>query len=131
MYDKHFGFVTPMAAMTPDLQSPRLNRRRRVRHRVHTPAYASFTGMSKGLVLDLSEILDISEDGASVQCPSALELNRDYALCLDLTDLYNRSGDVVGSLRTRGSPFCPSAGVVLTPIAGLALRQCHGLGGER
>ncbi len=75
-----------MAAMTPDLQSPWLNRRRRVRHRVHTPAYASFTGMSKGLVLDLSEILDISEDGASVQCPSALELNRDYALCLDLAE---------------------------------------------
>jgi len=42
--------------------------------------------MSKGLVLDLSEILDISEDGASVQCPSALELNRDYALCLDLAE---------------------------------------------
>jgi len=75
-----------MAAMTPDLQSPRLNRRRRVRHRVHSPAYASFTGMSKGLVLDLNEVVDISEDGASVQCPSALELNRDYALCLDLAE---------------------------------------------
>src|SRR5260370_22541226 len=86
MYDKHFGFVTPMAAMTPDLQSPRLNRRRKVRHRVHTPAYASFTGMSKGLVLDLNEIVDISEDGASVQCSSALELNRNYVLCLDLAE---------------------------------------------
>src|ERR1700732_2738667 len=75
-----------MAAMTPDLQSPRLNRRRHVRHRVHTPAYASFTGSSKGLVLDLNEVVDISEDGASVQCPSALELNRDYALCLDLAE---------------------------------------------
>src|SRR6202521_1208065 len=75
-----------MAVMNPDLQSPRLNRRRRVRHRVHSPAYASFTGMSKGLVLDLNEVVDISEDGASVQCPSALELNRDYALCLDLAE---------------------------------------------
>ena len=75
-----------MAVMTPDLQSPRLNRRRRVRHRVHSPAYASFTGMSKGLVLDLNEVVDISEDGVSVQCPSALELNRDYALCLDLAE---------------------------------------------
>jgi GAF domain-containing protein len=77
-----------MAAMTPDFESPRLNRRRRVRHRVHTPAYASFTGMSKGLVLDLNEILDISEDGASVQCPSVLELNRDYVLCLDLAEAH-------------------------------------------
>jgi GAF domain/PilZ domain/Sel1 repeat len=75
-----------MAAMTPDLQSPRLNRRRRVRHRVHTPAYASFTGMSKGLVLDLNEIVDISEDGASVRCPSALELNQEYVMCLDLAE---------------------------------------------
>ena len=33
MYDKHLGLLPPMAAMTPDLQSPRLNRRRRVRHR--------------------------------------------------------------------------------------------------
>src|SRR5258708_15995485 len=75
-----------MAAMTPDLKSPPLNRRRRVRHRVHTPAYASFTGMSKGLVLDLNEIVDISEDGASVQCPSALELNRNYVLYLDFAE---------------------------------------------
>jgi hypothetical protein len=75
-----------MATITPDFESPLLNRRRRVRHRVHTPAYASFTGMSKGLVLDLNEIVDISEDGASVQCPSALELNRDYVLCLDLAE---------------------------------------------
>jgi len=67
MYDKHFGLLLPMAAMTPDLKSPWLNRRRRVRHRVHTPAYASFTGMSKGLVLDLSEILANSEDGATAQ----------------------------------------------------------------
>ncbi len=86
MYDKHLGLLPPMAVMTPDLQSPLLNRRRRVRHRVHTPAFASFTGMSKGLVLDLNEIVDISEDGASVQCPSALELNREYALCLDLPE---------------------------------------------
>src|ERR1700730_8897681 len=85
MYDKHLGLL-PMAALTTDFESPRLNRRRRVRHRVHTPAYASFTGMSKGLVLDLNEVVDISEDGASVQCPSALELNRDYALCLDLAE---------------------------------------------
>jgi GAF domain/PilZ domain/Sel1 repeat len=86
MYDKRLGLLPPMAVMTPDLQSPLLNRRRRVRHRVHTPAFASFTGMSKGLVLDLNEIVDISEDGASVQCPSALELNREYALCLDLPE---------------------------------------------
>jgi len=45
-------------------------------------AYASFTGASKGFVLDLHEIVDISEDGASLQCPSALELNRKYDCAL-------------------------------------------------
>ena len=104
MYDKHLGLLPPMAAMTPDLQSPRLNRRRRVRHRVHTPAYASFTGMSKGLVLDLNEIIDISEDGASVRCPSALELNQEYVMCLDLaearTQIYT-TGQVMWSEASR------------------------------
>src|SRR5260370_36094657 len=89
-----------MAAITPDLQSPRLNRRRHVRHRVHTPAYASFTGMSKGLVLDLNEIVDISEAGALVQCPSPLELNRNYVLCLALAEAriqINTTGQVLWS----------------------------------
>ena len=75
-----------MAVMTPELQVPRLNRRRRVRHKVHTPAYASFTGASKGMVLDLSEVLDISEDGFAVRCTSPLELNRSYDMCLDLAE---------------------------------------------
>src|SRR5437660_9301715 len=97
-----------MAAMTPDLQSPRLNRRRRVRHRVHTPAYASFTGMSKGLVLDLNEIVDISEDGASVQCASALELDRTYALCLDLPEV---SGQISTTVQVMWSEASGRAGL--------------------
>lgn len=97
-----------MAAMTPDLQSPRLNRRRRVRHRVHTPAYASFTGMSKGLVLDLNEIVDISEDGASVQCASALELDRTYALCLDLAEV---SGQINTTVQVMWSEASGRAGL--------------------
>ena len=63
-----------------------LNRRRRVRQRVHAPAYATFHGASQGEMLDLYEVLDISEIGASVQCPAPLEVDRQVELCLDLAE---------------------------------------------
>lgn len=69
-----------------ELQSSRSNRRRRIRHKVLTPAYASFMGESKTITLDLNEIVDISEDGVAVQCNSRLELNRNFELCLDLAE---------------------------------------------
>ena len=61
-------------------------RRRTVRHRVHTPAYASLNGNADDMVLDLSEILDISERGAAIQTSSAWDLSRDVNLCLDLSE---------------------------------------------
>lgn len=75
-----------MAAMTSALHPVSPNRRRRVRHKIQTPAYATFTAESKGAMLDLHEIVDISEDGISIQCHSPLELNRQVNLCLDLAD---------------------------------------------
>ena len=62
------------------------NRRRRVRHKIQTPAYATFTSESQGAMLDLHEIVDISEDGAAIQCHSPLEVNTRLNLCLDLAD---------------------------------------------
>src|SRR6478672_2681131 len=62
------------------------NRRRRVRHKVHTPAYASLNGNSVGMVLDLNEILDISQDGMSMQTSPPLEVNQTVSLCLDLSE---------------------------------------------
>jgi hypothetical protein len=74
-----------MAVMTPAVQSPPLNRRRRVRHKIQTPAYASFPDHNNDkAMLDLHEIVDISEDGISLQCHSPLERNRKVELCLDL-----------------------------------------------
>ncbi len=75
-----------MAAIISPLQSASPNRRRRVRHRIQTPAYASFAAESSGAVLDLHEIVDISEDGAAIQCHSPLDLKRRLNLCLDLAD---------------------------------------------
>jgi TPR repeat protein/putative methionine-R-sulfoxide reductase with GAF domain len=61
-------------------------RRQTVRHRVHTPAYASLNGNADDMVLDLSEILDISERGAAIQTSSPWDLSRDVNLCLDLSE---------------------------------------------
>lgn len=75
-----------MAVNSVGLQPPSMNRRRRVRHKVHTPAYASFTGESQGAMLELNEILNISEDGVAIQCASPLEARRRFNLCLDLAE---------------------------------------------
>src|SRR5438270_9075651 len=75
------------------------DRRRSVRHRVHSPAYASFSGLGGGMVLDLSEIHDISPEGASLEAVSAsLEINRTLNIVLDLpeTKTYiNTTGTVI------------------------------------
>jgi hypothetical protein len=75
-----------MAVMTSAFRPVSPNRRRRVRHKIQTPAYATFTGESQGAMLDLHEIVDISEDGVAIQCHSPLELDRRVNLCLDLAD---------------------------------------------
>jgi putative methionine-R-sulfoxide reductase with GAF domain len=62
------------------------NRRRRVRHKIQTPAYASFAAESESAVLDLHEIVDISEDGVAIHCHSKLPLDKPLNLRLDLTD---------------------------------------------
>jgi hypothetical protein len=75
-----------MAANISTLPPAVSNRRRRVRHKVQTPAYVSFTAESKGLMLDLHEIVDISEDGVAIQCHAPLEVEKRVNLCLDLAD---------------------------------------------
>jgi len=75
-----------MVAITSPLQTAVPNRRRRVRHKIQNPAYASFASEPSGSMLDLHEIVDISEDGMAIQCHSHLEINQRVDLCLDLVD---------------------------------------------
>jgi putative methionine-R-sulfoxide reductase with GAF domain len=75
-----------MAAVTSVVKSTPPNRRRRVRHKIQTPAYATFTGESKGAMLDLHEILNICEEGVAIQCDAPLEPGRRINLCLDLAE---------------------------------------------
>lgn len=65
-------------------------RRRRVRHRVHTPAYVGVNGSPTAIALDLSEILDISEEGICIQSMSALQVDRVLNLRLELSETSTR-----------------------------------------
>src|SRR5271170_5367889 len=75
-------------------------RRRCVRQKLHTPVYASFNGPHTGVVLDLSELLDLHEEGFAVQTSERLEPNRAVTLCLDLPEtksFVHGTGQVVWS----------------------------------
>jgi hypothetical protein len=75
-----------MAVTNSALHPVSPNRRRRVRHKIQMPAYATFTAESQGAMLDLHEIVDISEDGIAIQCHSPLPAHKPVNLCLDLAD---------------------------------------------
>jgi GAF domain/PilZ domain/Sel1 repeat len=75
-----------MSSLSSTLPSKSPNRRRRVRHKIQTPAYASFADDPSSAMLDLHEIVDISEDGVAIQCHSPLELEKRVNLKLDLAD---------------------------------------------
>jgi putative methionine-R-sulfoxide reductase with GAF domain len=109
--------------MNPVVRSSAPNRRRRVRHKIQAPAYASFTGASKGKMPDLNEILDISEDGVSVQCGLSLEPHREFDLCLDLAESsaqIRTSGQVIWSDASGRSGFRFSD---LPPVSLFHLRE--------
>jgi TPR repeat protein len=83
MYGQAVGLIMSSNS-TLALSTP--NRRRRVRHKIQTPAYASFNSDPHQTKLDLHEIVDISEDGMAIQCHSPLEIKTQLNLCLDLSD---------------------------------------------
>jgi GAF domain/PilZ domain/Sel1 repeat len=90
-----------------------------MRHRTHSPAYARLNA-TQADALDLSEILDISEDGMSIQTSSRLEVERNLSLCLDLSETGT-------SIRTTGqvvwSKSSGRAGIRFARLSGEALDQ--------
>jgi hypothetical protein len=71
-----------------------------LRHKIHSPAYASFDGIGGGMVLDLTEIADISEEGMCIQASGPLQVDRTLNLVLDLAETktyINATGHVVWS----------------------------------
>jgi len=78
-------------------------RRRHVRQKVHAPAYASLDTNSGGIVLDLNEVLDISEQGMAIQTASPPEVNSSLNLSLDLAEtksFLHTTGEVVWTDRS-------------------------------
>jgi hypothetical protein len=71
---------------TERFPASRGERRRRVRQRLHSPVYASFKSPQADSVVDLSELLDVNEDGFAVHTAEPLEANRPVALTLDLPE---------------------------------------------
>ena len=110
----------PMSATVQASRPASLNRRRRVRQKVHAPAYASFSGTSKSEMLDLNEILDISEVGVSVQCASPLEVGQQVELCLDLAEA---RGQIFTTGRVVWSDAAGRAGLGLATLPDSSLHR--------
>jgi hypothetical protein len=109
-----------MSATAQASRSAFLNRRRRVRQKVHAPAYATFRGASKNDMLDLCEILDISEVGVAVQCPSPMEIGRQVDLCLDLAEARE---EISAPARVVWSDSAGRVGFGLAPLPSLPLHN--------
>jgi hypothetical protein len=97
-----------------------LNRRRRVRQKVHVPAYASFVGASQNEMLDLCEILDISEVGVAVQSASPMQIEQQVELCLDLAESH---GQISTIARVVWSDSAGRVGLGLAPLPDSALHR--------
>ncbi len=65
---------------------PLTERRLRIRHKVHSPAYATRDHDSSFILPHLNEIVDIGEDGMCFQNSSPLEPNQTLKVCLDLSE---------------------------------------------
>jgi putative methionine-R-sulfoxide reductase with GAF domain len=109
-----------MSATSQASRPVSLNRRRRVRQKVHAPAYASFSGVSKSEMLDLYEVLDISEVGVAVQCPAPMKIDQPVELCLDLAEA---SGQISAAARVVWSDSTGRVGLALPSLPNAALQR--------
>jgi TPR repeat protein/GAF domain-containing protein len=104
-------------AANVQLSRPSSNRRSRVRQKVHVPAYASFSGASQSEMLDLYEVLDISERGIALHCSSPLEINQTVELCLDLAEA---GGQISASARVAWADASGRVGFALPALSDTA-----------
>ena len=111
---------SPMSATVQASRPAIPNRRRRVRQKVHAPAYATFGGASKSEMLDLYEVLDISETGVALQCPSPMEVDQSVELCLDLSEA---RGQVSTTARVVWSDSTGRVGLGFPPLPESAARR--------
>jgi GAF domain/PilZ domain/Sel1 repeat len=113
-------FTGPKPSGTSRQSKPVTERRRSTRLVVHSPAYASLNGSPSAKSRDLNEILDITEDGASIQTSSPLEVDRNLNLSLDLSETKTRI-NAIG--RVIWSNSAGRAGIRFSKLSGPTLRQ--------
>lgn len=109
-----------MSATAQASRPASLNRRRRVRQKVHAPAYATFSGASRTDMLNLCEVLDISEVGVAVQCASPMEIGKEVDLRLDLAEA---RGAISATARVVWSDSAGRVGFGLAPLPGSAVHN--------
>lgn len=113
-------FTGSKANGTSRQSKPIIERRGSQRLVVHSPAYVRLNGSSPDRAPDLNEILDISDEGVSVQTSSPLEVNSDLNLSLDLSETntrINTTGQVVWSNHSG------RAGIRFPKLSDQSLRQ--------
>jgi GAF domain-containing protein len=111
------------APSSSSLKTAQPNRRRRVRHRAQTPAYASFSADAKNPMLELHEIIDISEDGVAIQCHRVLENGERVNLCLDLAECSDHIYTTGQVIWTNASGRTGLRFAELRPLSLLRLRE--------
>jgi len=121
-----------MSAIPQVSPSPAANRRRRVRQKVHAPAYATFVNDRKAdrdadgpadsetEMLNLYEVLDISEVGVAIQGTSPMQIDQQVDLCLDLAEA---SGSIVAPARVVWSDDAGRVGFGLSALPAPALHR--------
>ena len=91
---------TNPAGASPESPPSLQDRRASVRQKVHSPAYVTLDSASPGMVLDLSEVLDIHEQGVCIQSAAPLKVGSTLLLGLDLSEtrtFINATGEVMWS----------------------------------
>jgi putative methionine-R-sulfoxide reductase with GAF domain len=109
-----------MSAIAEASRPVSLNRRRRVRQKVHAPAYASFGGASNSGMIDLYEVLDISEVGVALQCSSPMKAGQQLDLSLDLAEA---GGPIYTPARVVWSDETGHVGLSLPALGNSALHR--------
>jgi len=94
------------------------DRRRRVRHKIQLPAYVSLGDNPTDTAIDLSEIINLSEDGMAIQTSSSLKVDQRATFVLDLPETNTK-------IRTDGKVvWAGSSGRVGIKFAGMS-RDLH------
>lgn len=109
-----------MSATRQIPRAPAVNRRRSVRQKAHAPAYVTFPAVRNGRMLELHEVLDISERGVAIQCTSPMEPHQQIDLCLDLAEA---TGQILTTARVVWSNSSGRAGLAFPTLAEMDLQR--------